>query len=243
MQLKIYINLGKKTLTLPINYGHIIQGIIYTSLQKDSHYKNTLHNDGIHHSNYKLFTFSSLCGKHTIQDKMITFYDTIFLEIRSIDPYFIFLLYEYLKKNKITFKDQTFPVSLSLENKIIQSDSLLIKMNSPLTISKKDENLKSIYLSPRDNVFEEYINHNFKKKYYSYYHTEPFSDIEIIPSGVTFQHKVVTTLKEIITVGWKGEYILSGSPDYLTFLYNTGLGNKNSQGFGLFDILEEDYDE
>ena len=114
MQLKIYINLNKE-LTIPINYSHILQGIIYSALSDDLRYQKLLHNVGLNGSNYKLFTFSSLCGKHSIYNKTITFSEKIFLEIRSVDSYFIFLLYEHFKSNGITFGSKNFSVNLKLE--------------------------------------------------------------------------------------------------------------------------------
>lgn len=239
MQLKIYIDLKNEPLTLPISYTHILQGIIYSSLANDIKYQTLLHNIGINEiSNYKLFTFSALCGKHSIYDKKITFDEKIFFEIRSVDSYFIFLLYEYFKTNGITFGERTIIPNLNIENKIIREESISIKMNSPICITKKDENNKSIYLSPRDSFFEEAINNNFVKKYSSYYNTMPYSNIEITNTELSHKDKIVTNLKGTYITGWKGTYILNGSPDYLTFLYNSGLGSKNSQGFGLFEIIK-----
>ena len=97
--------------------------------------------------NYKLFTFSSLCGKHTISDKMITFNSKIFWEIRSVDSYFIFLVYEYMKQNGITFGNRKLYPNLKLENKIIQENNITIKMNSPICVFKKNlENNNTNYL-------------------------------------------------------------------------------------------------
>lgn len=240
MQLKIYIDLKGEKLTLPINYNHILQGIIYTSLSNDSKYKNKLHNEGINNlSNYKLFTFGPLCGKHFIENKQITFTEKIFWEIRSVDDYFIFLLHEYFKTNGVMFGNRKIMPKLNVENKIIVEDSISIKMKSPICVIKKNEDNKTIYLSPRDLSFEESVNNNFRKKYFAYYNVEPSSDIEIVSTELSHSDKVVTTLKGIYIVGWKGKYILNGSTDYLTFLYNSGIGTKNSQGFGLFEIANE----
>ena len=143
----------------------------------------------------------------------------------------------FLKNNGITFGTDNFSVNLKLENKVIIDDSISIKMNSPICLTKKSDDNKTIYLSPQDADFEQYINNNFYKKYMSYYNTSPYSDIEITNTYITSSDKVVTTLKNIYIIAWKGEYILNGSPDYLTFLYNCGLGSRNSQGFGLFEII------
>ena len=42
MQLKIYIDLKENDLTLPLNYGHILQGIIYSSLYNDIEYQKKI---------------------------------------------------------------------------------------------------------------------------------------------------------------------------------------------------------
>lgn len=239
MQLKIYIDLKNEQLQLPINYNHILQGIIYSSLSKDSKYQTLLHNFGITElSNFKLFTFSSLCGKHYIENKTITFVEKIFWEIRSVDSYFIFLLYEHFKTNGITFGKRAVYPQLNIENKIIREESIAIKMNSPICIPQKLEDNKINYLSPRDDDFEKYVNNNFIKKYSSYYNTEPNINLEITNIELSHKDKMVTSLKGTYITAWKGKYILTSSPDYLTFLYNSGLGTKNSQGFGLFELTE-----
>ena len=48
--------------------------------------------------------------------------------------------------------------------------------------------------------------------------------------------KYLTKYKGFFINGWKGIYQLSGERKYLDFLYQTGLGAKNSQGFGMFDV-------
>jgi len=86
MQLKIYIDLKNTPLTLPINYLHILQGIIYHSLD-DKKFGSKLHDSGLTDiGNYKFFTFSSLCGKHFIKDKEIIFTDKIFFD--KLQEYF-----------------------------------------------------------------------------------------------------------------------------------------------------------
>lgn len=242
MQLKIYINLKNEDLQLPINYNHILQGIIYKSLANDHKYQELLHNFGITEIfNFKLFTFSSLCGKHYIENKKITFVESIFWEIRSVDSYFIFLLYEYFKVNGINFNGKILSPNLVIENKIIREENITIKMNSPICVPQRIDNTKINYLSPRDNEFEEYINNNFIKKYFSYYNAQPSIDLEITNIELSHKDKLVTSLKNTYIIAWKGVYVLNCSPDYLTFLYNSGLGAKNSQGFGLFEIIDDEF--
>ncbi|WP_349814269.1 CRISPR-associated endoribonuclease Cas6 [Thomasclavelia cocleata] len=37
---------------------------------------------------------------------------------------------------------------------------------------------------------------------------------------------------------WHGTYLLQGKKEYLEFLYYIGLGEKTSQGFGMFEVIE-----
>lgn len=235
MQLKIYINL-KNNLILPINYLHILQGIIYTSLKDDKEYQDKLHNN----KKYKFFCFNNFKGNYTIENKNIIFHNSVSFEIRSIDSYFIHLIYEYMNKNGIKINNHIYMPKLTIQNKTINENEVNIKMLSPLCLIHKDLNSnKTICLSPRDDNFMNNLNTNFKKKYEAYYNTIPNSDINLEEINVFYSDKVVTTIKGIYITGWKGNYILSGNPDYLTFLYNTGLGSRNSQGFGLFEIIDE----
>ena len=240
MQLKVFIKLDEP-LTLPINYNSIIQGIIYHSCTKiDKEYTKELHDYGINSDDtnkFKLFCFSNLYGTYKIENKKITFSNSIFFEIRSIDPYFIHTVYEGMNKYGIKFGDRLVKPNLRLENKVIQETSIQIKMLSPIIAFKNNDENKKDYLSPMDNEFIPYLQNNFIRKYNTYYNDDP-NEINIEVIDVSHKDKCVTQFKNLYLTGWSGLYYIEGTPENLTFLYNVGLGSKNSQGFGLFDIDE-----
>ena len=244
MQLKVFLKLNTE-LTLPINYNHILQGIIYHSASSvDSTQKKKLHDEGVAVENYsstkfKLFSFSKIIGKYKISEKNIIFSDNIFFEIRSADPYFIFLIYEGFKKNGIRFKDKVLIPKLEICNKIITNNNIYIQTLSPIIAIKNSEDGKKEFLSPMSNDFASYINNNFINKYTSLYGNPPKSNIDLMVADITYKDKCVTNFKDIYLTAWNGTYFLNGEPEMLTFLYNVGLGSKNSQGFGLFNIIEE----
>lgn len=60
----------------------------------------------------------------------------------------------------------------------------------------------------------------------------PEGDVSIAAAGISARDKDVTRFKETIITAWRGECTLAGWPEYLTFLYYTGLRVKNSEGFG-----------
>ena len=49
--------------------------------------------------------------------------------------------------------------------------------------------------------------------------------------------KIVTRYKGSYINAWYGTFQLKGKRKYLDFLYQTGVGSKNSQGFGMFEII------
>lgn len=99
------------------------------------------------------------------------------------------------------------------------------------------ENGKSKFYTPLDKEFSEQINQNFQRKYAAFTGNMPTSDIRILPLHVSGSDKYVTNFKGIHITAWRGEYQLFGNLEYLQFLYYCGLGAKNSNGFGMFEVL------
>ena len=78
------------------------------------------------------------------------------------------------------------------------------------------------------------MNENFRRKYCAAYGIEPDTDITV--GDIARPRKYVTQYRRgIYITAWHGEFDLRGTPEALDFLYQTGLGSRNSQGFGMFD--------
>ena len=242
MQLKVFIDLNSP-LILPVNYNHILQGIIYTAANtSNGKFTRNLHDEGVSsdsNDKFKLFCFSKIIGHYLIVDNQIHFDKSIFFEIRSVDPYFIHLVYESFSNYGICFKNRVFKPGLKLENKIITDSRIYVQMLSPIVAIGKTDDNQTKYLSPRDLEFISYLCNNFSKKYQTCYHNLPSSNLEIIVGEVSFRDKCVTKFKGILVNAWNCRLYIQGSPEYLTFIYNVGLGSKNSQGFGMINIIEE----
>ena len=93
MQLVVHIRL-KEPLSLPINYNHILQAVIYRALSIMPDYSQFLHAGGFTRGQrkYKIFQFSQLDGEYRIREKKITFYSYVSFEVRSPEPLLIRLL-------------------------------------------------------------------------------------------------------------------------------------------------------
>jgi CRISPR-associated endoribonuclease Cas6 len=128
-----------------------------------------------------------------------------------------------------------------VSNKKITQEQLTIKMLSPLCVHStyydEFEHRKTRYLSPIDIDFQEYVNINLIHKLESIYQINAPIGVELIPISLKEKDKFITTFKQTTIVAWKGTYCLSGEIPILQFLYDAGIGSKNSQGFGMFELI------
>ena len=239
MQLNITFRFN--TLTLPLSYGHIIQGIIYRALSSDSRYSGFLHNKGYSDGSnrkFKMFTFGSLRGNYTVSDGEICFMEKASIEIRSADPYFIQILLENLKAgtavqigNCITVVD-----SIRLDNRIFYCRECRIRMLTPVVAYTTLENGFTQYFNPSEESFFSAVESNAQRKWNSVF-GEGDVDLFIAPCEDPGTYKKqIMHYKNTIIEGYKGIFVMQCQPELLNILYNAGLGSKNAQGFGMFEI-------
>lgn len=248
MRLQLTFKPINKNLVLPINYEEILQGFLYRSIQ-NLQLASFLHDQGFFTGkrNFKLFTFSRLSGQFNIhkENKTIEFTDRIFWRVSSVlDELIEDLGKNFLFKEKVEINGQ--PVLIeSIKIKEFNAEdqgTYPIKMLSPLTIYQTYENAhgdkKTQFYSPFDFAFSDMIEKNFKNKYEAYFQKKPKHPLKIKPLKVSRKNKVVTFYKGTIINAWTGIYQLTGPVEYIKFLYDTGLGAKNSQGFGMFELVK-----
>lgn len=233
MQCKI--NIEKiNTITLPIAYHHIQQSAIYALIKGD------LHDTGYSYDkrDYRLFTFGPFIGRFTIKNKRITFYDSISFEFRCLDENVIFNFIKNIKEYGFRLGDITYHnINIELNDKKIDKDHLTIKMISPICVYETDEYKHTNYRTPFESDFYTLVEDNFIRKYVAAYGNPPDSSISLSPQSISSKDKYFTKYKNYFIEAWKGVYVLEGYPEQLTFLYNTGIGAKNSQGFGMFELI------
>ena len=234
----ISITFSAPALSIPINYHHEVQSLIYRLLSSENGIN--WHDCGAAYGSrqYKLFTFSSLRGHKKIAEGRINFERLVYLDVRSVREDFCDALLKALKQNPpLILCGQPLAIeSLKTGGALITADDLQIKMLSPLTLHQTDEAGVTYYYTPLDVEFAGQINENFRRKYIAFSEEEPSGGIKIIPSRVSARDKYVTTYKGIHITAWRGEYQLLGRPEYLNFLYYCGVGARNSEGFGMFEI-------
>lgn len=240
--MQLHITFKNKNTVLPIAYRYFVQSMIYNAMESDSDFSRFIHDDGYMNEerSFKLFTFSPLKGNYLVKDKKITFSDNFLLEIRAFEPMIIQHLICALKKgNEVNIgRNNLIVENCVLNDKIIYQPSIKIKTVSPVTAYVTRNYTNRVYFSPEDNDFNQLIVNNAKRKWLGAGKSEEEFNLSIKLIDKIPLKKEVTMYKKSYITAWHGGFALEGNPEVINFLYNTGLGSKNSQGFGLFELIE-----
>lgn len=95
---------------------------------------------------------------------------------------------------------------------------------------------KTYYYSPYEKEFEILIKENLRKKYESFYKEKKEFVFKIKPLKVDKNQEKIIIYKGTVIKGWLGVYEIESEKEIIKFAYDTGLGSKNSQGFGMFEV-------
>lgn len=253
MRIKLHFELENNI--IPKDYRILILSFIKYSLKKNfkESYKEIYESKPI----MKFFTFSVYLPKPKIEKDKIELDKNYFNAVFSIYDNKRFIEFynsfnsmiiknenkEYsypLKDNKMRLKNITM-----LNEKIISSNRAIIKFLSPLVLRKHEEIAinekrkgKDIYFDFNDSDFNEQINYSVSRLIKDLKLNGVNSNIELKPYN-NLARKTVVSFKNILINSSIGEYILEGDSELLNILYKTGIGSRRSEGFGMFEVIEE----
>lgn len=230
-------------IALPIASNAVVQGLIYNALRSDEAFSYKLHENGTPSSGriYKLFNFSEIKGRYRIEGKTIIYNSPISINIRSCEAYFIQLLLSFFTVGKelMLHSNQVVVEDVKLSDEMIYSEKVRVRTLSPITVYVTDESGHTLYYCPEDKEFCDGIIRNAKRKFAGFFGDDEDFKLAITPCSGKRYIKRATRFKDTFITAWHGEFELTGSIKSLNFLYNTGLGSKNSQGFGMFEIVKK----
>lgn len=235
--LRLKIELGLKNKTIHINYKSKLQGLIYAMLKNEGKTKN-LHDVGYRVENrpFKLFVFSDLIGESTLnhETKMLTFVTNAYFEVSSIDEDMMIILIGFLQNNSRVILDQRAIdiIDFSVINPTykIKSDTHILSTISPVTIYKTSDK-KVSYISPEDPLYTQYIIDNIEKKYAAIGWLFPkqlptIKVVEYKKRSVYFRKSFFEAYNLVLEVSHCDD-------TFLQVMLKTGIGSKNSMGFGM----------
>ncbi len=242
MRLKITL-ISNDKIVLPVGFNEIIQWFIYDSIKDE-----WLHNVGFNadKKNFKLFCFSGIYqrGKYLKDRGVFLFGNSISFVISSpVDWILEKLAAGSITKERVNFGRNEVEIGEisvlkqpKIENPVVEVKALTpIETHSTFEIEGKK---KTHYYTPFEDDFARLINENARKKWLAFYRKEPPSELKIKPIGNN-REKIVrfgTGRRYVIVKGWVGNFELTGDVELLKFIIDTGLGSRNSQGFGMVEV-------
>lgn len=231
---------AKKKVTLPLAYNELLQGVIY-SCWRDSY--PTMHDGGFKASGktFRLFTFGPLEGVYQVDRKTKTIHldGTVQFEVRTLFEELIDQIAQKLADDgKVRLGAHTLPlVNLQSNDRLLFPQRAIIQTASPIVVHQTTDDGHTLYYSPDDPKWLHLIQTNTMHKLEAL-QLAADPTVQIIPLADTLK-KHVTQFKGFYVTGWKGQFALSGNPQVISALYHVGLGAKNSQGFGMFNIVDK----
>lgn len=239
--MRIKIKLERENLTLPISYKNIIQSVIYNMLPKET-LGEFYHNQGYRDQEkiFKLFVFSDLIGKYKIDHQRIIFDRYITLYVSALDEKFMKSIYQFLIKNEHLFicKQAVFIKEVQIQqlSSFIGEKEVIIETLSPVT-AYTYKNQFFTYYKPSDELFYKLICDNLNHKINAYQYPIKQMALEIIE--VIYEKKILAKFKNTFYEGYKTKLKIKTNYETLNLIYNTGLSNKGSCGFGMIEIKYE----
>lgn len=250
MRVQIVADVGRG-ITLPINYNHLLVGVIYRFLtESNPEFADFLHDEGYQaaEKRFKLFTFSQLMSeRRRITGEQIQFRSTLTWAVSS--PVVQFLTHfadTLLTEGKLSIgghrlqvRDVTIPRAPRFRSE------MFFRCLSPIVMSavrEVDGNRRTHYCLPDDPHLSDLIRKNLLGKHQAIHGHTPQDDT------LTFQYDNayirrkegrVTRLVDFRGIKIRGvlcPFRVTGSAALIRTGYECGFGDKNSAGFGMVEV-------
>ena len=237
--MRLKITLRNNHLNLPINYQHILQGLIYSSFDIDN-YGKFIHDVGyrLENKKYKLFVFSNLFGDYRISNNIITFFGDVYFYISGYYLELINNVYEsFRNKECLSLNGSNLYIrNIEVINLDRFEDDQIIRLRtlSPLVAyTTKDRYVT--YYKPSDVEFEELCVSNLIDKNAAL--NNPIDEIHFEIISVENEKKRLVKFKNNFYVSYLCDMEVVVNYDTLNLIYDTGLSAKGSTGFGMVEII------
>lgn len=260
MRFKLILEVDKKSFgnILPINYQYEQSALIYRILSRaNADYATWLHTNGFSEAGsgkrFKLFTFSRLQI-----ERFQIFRESERLAILSDRVYwYISFLPEQSTENFIQglFANQVFEigdVKSTVRFKVINvevlpspefSDEMKFNTLSPVCVRNKRDDGSTEYLRPDNPLYEkallDSLMSRYKVIYRRSYNGDSFLKLKLLsdPRSVLITIKAGTDRQTQVR-GYMYQFKINTPPDLIRIIYESGLGEECSQGFGCMEVID-----
>jgi len=255
-RLSLYIDNHVFENRLPINYQYELSAWIYKIIsQGDEQYAQWLHQNGFSekHRHFKLFVFSNLYSQGIKFEK-----DRLFF-CSGKASFYLSLLPEKSTEACIkgVFKEQEFSLGdkySRVQFRVQQvemipppdfSKNFVFKTISPVVVSVGQEGRQhSVYLSPEEKNYGQLIINNLTEKYRLFYN-------KAFEGNTDFRFELLSPVRSkliLIKAGTEEEtrvrgflftFRLEADKELLKVMYEAGMGEKGSLGFGCVEVMKD----
>lgn len=242
--MRVTLELGYEgKLSLPVQYNYPVQGFLYGNITEEL--GAFLHDEGFVYGKrkFKMFTFSRLRGEYELKGDRIEFRSPpIRLTISS--PYGRFI--EEFANTLLRMEEQElgggkiYVASIKVHPEPEIGTEVMVKTLSPVvvysTLHTSEGKKKTYYYSPYEAEFGDLMDKNLRKKYVAFYGKDARArklklEVEGRPG------EKIVKYRETVIKGWMGRFVLKGNKKLLKLGYDCGIGSKNSQGFGMVEVV------
>lgn len=255
MRFKLILNINKASANnlLTINYQYLMSSLIYRILSNSGgDFSEWLHQNGFSDDRrrFKLFTFSrlsiprySIDGSfiRILSDKMEWYVS--FLPERSTQEFVQGLFKEQIfdlgdRRARIRFNVQ----SVEMIPSPIFKETMRFETLSPACIVRQEEDGSEKYIAPDHPEAGDIVRLNLLNKYRAFYgHDFPVLDYPFALKVLTKPKSSLITIKEGTPQeskirGFMCKFEMTAPKELMRVMYDTGLGSKNSQGFGMSGV-------
>ena len=249
MRLRISLRTEDGSLQVPVQYNHLLQGLIYANL--DDAFSSWLHETGHAYGmrRFRLFTFSRLFGKRESRNGRVRFDGPVHFYLSSVDAEVLGSFAEHLlTKPTIRLgntKCRVSEVGVEPEPEIDPKKPVIVKALSPITaystLFTPTGSKKTYFYAPQEREWGESLVSNVARKAKALdWSTDVDEDLEgayVKPHKVSKTDQQILSFKGFWIKGWTGLYEVKLPEPYFRLAYDAGFGAKNAQGFGMVDVI------
>jgi len=257
--LRVKLVLGEARFkTVPVDYHHQLSSAIYRLFYNaDREFAAWLHSKGYGDKRrFKLFNFSQLFARPgeyrvDLEHRKVTFTsDRVWFYISTpVDEIAMALAEALTRSQNITLRlgRNVFALerATAFATPMFEDGVASLKCISPVVltrvnISEDGRYLPPVYIRPWDEDVEDYLKQNLINKYAAYTGEDLSRKVSVELDRTYVEKKkerCITSryIKNEKIVGFKVPVKIFGPPEFLRFVYEVGLGVKNSLGFGMVE--------
>ncbi len=249
MRIRISLRTEDGSLRVPVQYNHLLQGLIYSNL--DRALSEWLHEKGHAYGErrFKLFTFSRLFGKRAARNGRIWFDGPIHFYLGAVDAGVLGSFAEHLLTKPTvrlgSAECRVTEVGVEPEPEMDPAKAIRVKTLSPITaystLETPEGRKKTYYYAPQEKEWSEALISNLKRKARALgWEADVDEDLEdswVRPHKVRSADQKILNFKGTVIKGWTGLYEANLPEPYFRLAYDAGLGAKNAQGFGMVGVV------